>query len=150
MKKKFDFKYNKKKDGWKLIRSADFNQNPPTFKEFLKNNEDCVDGKELMARAKKLGAPAGQLHTEHILLNGSIPSELEKFALLFLGTIWEHPDGYKCIPALRIGQICEIEELAGFGIPVIDGFHNCGWIIDFVRLDKKLLNPARIAISQSS
>ena len=144
MSKRISFKYNKEDDGWKLIESA----NPKgrlVFKEYLRKKESYIKGDELIRRVKAMGHPAGQYHAEQ-MLNQSIPEKLREFALLFTGTIWAHPDGYQCIPALRIGKLFDIEHLAGFGVPVIEGFHNYGWIIDFVRLDKGLLNPALVAV----
>ena len=139
--------YDKRAEGWKLVKSAKLGKDRLIFKEFLEENESHIKGYELIKRAERMGNPAGQLHAENILKQTSlIPNEVEKFTLIFTGTIWAHPDGYQCVPALRIGKCCDIEALAGFGMPVYEGLHNYGWIIDFVRLDKGLLTPARVAI----
>lgn len=144
------FKYDKRIDGgWKLIESVKIrkNQQVVVFKEYRKRGELYVKGDEMIRRAKQMGSPAGQLHAEKILDRLILmPDELKKLVLIFTGTIWEHPDGHRCAPVLRIGKICDIENLAGFGVPVFEGLHNYGWTIDFVRLDKGLLTPARVAI----
>lgn len=138
---------NDKRAEWKIVKNAKLSSRKNfvvKFNEFLKSDESCVTGAELISRAKKLGRQAGQIHAKLMIEQQNIPAELEKFVLLFTGTIWYHPDGYQCIPCLRMKYSDSRAE--GMGVAFIDApIYNGKWIIDFVRLDRKLLNPSRIA-----
>lgn len=97
------FRYDKRKDGWKLIENVELGNNELTlqFNEFLKEGESCVKGTIMMDRAKGMGSLAGQLHAERLLdQQESIPKELRNFYLVFAGTVWRDPDGDLRVPYL--------------------------------------------------
>lgn len=61
-----------------------------------------VPSEQLGEHAHKRGANLGQLHAERLFEFQAvlIPPEARKFTLVFPGTVWQLPDGRRCIPLL--------------------------------------------------
>ncbi len=92
------FKFDKTKEGWKLIergpvrRITDVSKLKP--EPFLKKGEDHVNGEVMRDRAKEKGCDFGQGDLEYVLEHqDQIPKKLRSFYLVFPGTIWRGSDG---------------------------------------------------------
>lgn len=122
------FRYDKRKDGWKLVENVELGDGELTlqFDEFLKEGEDYVKGTIMMDRAKGMGNLAGQLHAERMLeQQENIPKELRKFYLVFTGTVWRDPDGDLFVPYLY--------------------WYGDEWILNFYWLDNGFYSYGRLA-----
>ena len=100
------FKYDKTKDGWKLLEPGpEFNGKPftPDIMEFLKSNESYVNGEVMKQRAKELNAHLGQKHAEYLLEHQELISKdwQGKYYLVFPGTVWQYRGGRRNVPCLR-------------------------------------------------
>ena len=98
------FRYDKKKDGWKLESDCGPVVGEPTLylEEFLCEGESYVKGDVMVARAKEMpGLPAGQMHAERLLEQADqIPVEWRKFVLVFTDTVWLRPFGLRFVAFL--------------------------------------------------
>ncbi|GEM_PF-1661011 len=95
------FKYDKTKDGWKLLEDVSFDEKEfvPEFLELLKSGETSVSGGMMRLRAGELNAHTGQRHAEWLLAHRDrIPEELQGKCLVFPGTVWEDCDGNRRVP----------------------------------------------------
>jgi len=100
------FEFDKAKDGWTLVENAACSGNETLeLAEFLHAGENYVDGTTMVARAKAMGNPAGQLHAERLLRQqGEIAVEWRDFYLVFPGTTWRRPSGDLYVPYLGWGD----------------------------------------------
>ena len=97
------FRQNKEKDGWKLISTIPATKNLKDLEaiSFLKGKEQFIKGEEIVKRAKELKANLGQLDAEYLLEHQElISTDLQKYCLMFPGTVWQDPYGSRCIPCL--------------------------------------------------
>ncbi|MFO0702986.1 MAG: hypothetical protein U0514_04005 [Candidatus Andersenbacteria bacterium] len=109
-----DFKYDKRKDGWKLLEDVGFE---PVLNEsligklkavsFHKKGEDYVNGEEMVVRGRELhGANLGQKHAEWLLDNQHlIPKQFRDKWLVFTRTIWLVPDSDRYVCCLYWGVV---------------------------------------------
>lgn len=97
------FKYDKTKDGWKLLEDVLFDGKEfvPEFLGFLKPGESSVNGDVMRLRAKELNVHTGQRHAEWLLEHQDrIPKELRGKYLVFPDTVWRDSVGYRGVPYL--------------------------------------------------
>lgn len=97
------FKYDKTKNGWKLLEDVPFDGKEFAFEavEFLKPGESSVDGDAMRLRAKELNAHTSQRHAEWLLENQDrIPEELQGRCLVFPDTVWQAFGGDRGVPYL--------------------------------------------------
>ncbi len=92
------FKYDKTKDGWKLIERGPIRRIADISKlkaePFLEKGEGCVNGAVMRDRAKEKGCDFGQADLEYVLEHqDQIPKKLRGFYLVFPGTVWRDSDG---------------------------------------------------------
>ncbi len=97
-----DFVYDKRKDGWTLLADVPLVGNPTLeLAEFLRGDEQRVNGEVMLSRAKELGNCAGQRHAERMLaLASQIPESRRAFYLVFPGTVWQDPYVRRSVPYL--------------------------------------------------
>ncbi|MBI2063642.1 MAG: hypothetical protein HYT65_01460 [Candidatus Yanofskybacteria bacterium] len=98
-----NFRLDKRKDGWTLLEnSARRISSAINGISFLKKDEGCVNGEELIRRARtELNANYGQEDAEWLLENqDKIPAELRKYYLVFPGTIWRSRRVYQFVQCL--------------------------------------------------
>jgi hypothetical protein len=88
-------KIDRNMDGWTCVEPVEIEQGEfePTLQEFLQDGEDCVDGEEMVRRAKEKGALTGIRHAEAMLRNQErIPESWRKYYLVF-PEVWQGPRG---------------------------------------------------------
>ena len=98
------FKYDKTKDGWKLLVegglcSVDFR---PEIKEFVMSVVIAgINGEEMMRRAKKFNA-SGQHCAEYFMEHPELISEVQDYYLVFPETVWwDEENCSMMVPCLR-------------------------------------------------
>lgn len=99
------FKYDKTTDGWKLLKDVPMTKSFSIKKleliSFLKEDESKINGEEMVKRSKEMNCVFGQSEAEYLLENQKdIPLEWQKYYLIFPGTIWQDPNGYRRVPYL--------------------------------------------------
>ncbi len=100
-------KYDKTKDGWKLLEHTSRRITSATDLElvpFLKEREVSTNGEEMVRRARvELNANYGQEDVEWLLKHqDEIPAEFQKYYLVFTGTVWQDSDdGHRIVPCLN-------------------------------------------------
>lgn len=124
------FKYDKRKDGWKLLEDVDFSPIDPTKMELvpiLKANESSIGGEEMVRRAREeLHVNLGQRHAEFLIEHqAEIPKEFRKYYIIFTGTIWRLPDGHRFVAYLR--------------------WYGWQWVLDFLWLGNVWSSDDRLA-----
>ena len=95
------------KDGWEPEKKG-----PPLgsksnlkLSTFLKDGETYVNGEEMLRRGiedePELGPLAGYKHAEYLFNNQHlIPAGYRGKVLVFAGTVWQDPRGYRCVVCL--------------------------------------------------
>lgn len=95
------FKFDKTLAGWELLEDVE-----PTVVDaaklelvaFLREDESSTNGEELARRAIELKANLGQRDAERLLESQHlIPVGWRGNTLVFPGTKWRHPDGYRLV-----------------------------------------------------
>jgi hypothetical protein len=84
-------------EGWTCLEpaEAELGEFEPELQEFLKRDENCIVGEEIVRRAKEKGISSGLRHAEAMLRNqDKIPVEWRKFVLVF-PEVWQNPNGYR-------------------------------------------------------
>ncbi len=100
------FVYDKTKDGWKLLENTPrqiTSMHDLELVSFLKQGENSVNGEEMVRRARvELNANYGQEDAEWVLEHqDEIPVEFRAYYLVFTGTVWQFPRGYRRCAFLR-------------------------------------------------
>lgn len=98
------FKYDKRKDGWRLLEDVSQTLTAAGFDlvPFLDGGEDYAKGDAIAARAVELGASLGQHDAEWLEENQHLISTeyRGKYYLVFPGTKWRDSGGDVCVPCL--------------------------------------------------
>ena len=102
------FKVDKSVDGWELIRD---NIEPDQFSvlqlemlAFADGTEDII-GDPMVNLILEMEGLLGQCHAEYAVDHqDQISSDLQKFSLVFPGTIWRSPDGNHQVPCITYRQ----------------------------------------------
>lgn len=100
------FKYDKRRDGWEMVEDVKFTLIDPANLELisiLKPGEQYIGGEEAVRRARTdLHSNLDQRQAEYLLEHQhEIPEEFRKYYLVFTGTIWRSPGGYRSVSCLR-------------------------------------------------
>ncbi|TSC95140.1 MAG: hypothetical protein CEN87_152 [Parcubacteria group bacterium Licking1014_1] len=85
--------------GWTCMEQveAEDGEFEPILQEFLRGEENCLGGEEMIKRTKEQGSLAGLRHAEAMLRNQErIPTEWRKYCLVF-SEVWRGPDGGRCV-----------------------------------------------------
>tara|TARA_Y100000590_G_C15630042_1_gene980881 strand:+ start:760 stop:1302 length:543 start_codon:yes stop_codon:yes gene_type:complete len=102
------FRIDKTTDGWELIRD---NNQPTQFRAqqlsmtaFAEGIEDII-GDPMVNMILEMESLLGQWHAEYAIDHQDhIPDQLQKFSLVFPGTIWRSPDGNHQVPCITYRQ----------------------------------------------
>ncbi len=118
---KSNFQFDKTKDGWTLLEDVEPRISSVSnlkLLSFLKRGESYVDGEVMKKRAEEEKANFGQKDAEWLLAHQSeIPKEFRKYYLVFPGTVWQDPDGRRCVAYLSWygGRWCLFFSWLGYG-----------------------------------
>ncbi|KKT82159.1 MAG: hypothetical protein UY12_C0014G0011 [Parcubacteria group bacterium GW2011_GWA2_47_8b] len=99
------FSRDMRKEGWTLLEHVQRSITSVSDLELvpvLKKGEDCIDGEEMVRRARvELNANPGQEDAEWLLERQSeIPKDQRNFYLTFPGTLWRDDSSDRCVPCL--------------------------------------------------
>ncbi len=98
------FKRDMHKEGWTLLENVSRRLNSVVDGvSFLKGSETFVNGEEMVRRVRiELDANYGQEDAEWLLEHqDKIPVELQKYCLVFPGTVWQVSSGNRYVPCLH-------------------------------------------------
>lgn len=93
-------------EGWNITEDCEISSEFLSVEQLelvpvLRNEEEYLGGKKLIARAKEMGAILGQKQAEYLLKHQEeIPPEWGKYYLAFPGTVWSDRYGARFIPCL--------------------------------------------------
>ena len=95
---------DKSQDGWTLIKDV---EEPKAITgadiegvNFPEGTEDII-GEPIVAMIQEMDGLLGQRHAEYLMEHtGGIAEALERYALVFPGTIWQSPDQNHQVPCL--------------------------------------------------
>ncbi len=105
LKRPSDFKYDKTKAGWKLLKNAWlFGEPRLSLVRFNKEGEGHIEGEVMLERAKEFGDrnKCGQRHAERLLeQQDAIPENWRGFTLVFPKTVWRDSKDKLFVPCLN-------------------------------------------------
>ena len=101
--------HDKTKDGWVLVEDAaePLTVSGDTFEvtPFKAEGEEDLFGDEVVERVLALDRMLGQRHAEYLMAHpAEIPEELQRYSLIFPGTIWRSPEGNHQVPCVNWRQ----------------------------------------------
>ena len=91
------------KENWELLSDTEVKEGEftPEMVDFFRDKDgDYITGKEMVRRTDQENC-GGQRAAEAMLRNqDKIPQELRKYVLVFPKTVWQCPDGFRCVACL--------------------------------------------------
>ncbi len=98
------FRRDMRKEGWTLLENVPHRLASAKIGavSFLKGSESYINGEEMVIRARtEFGANYGQEDAEWLLEHqAEIPVDLQKYYLVFPGTVWQDSRGVRDVPYL--------------------------------------------------
>ena len=122
-------------NGWILESNAGVPVGEATFEliHLLRDDEEIISSDGMVKRAKEEGVDFNQQVAEKMLANHEkIPESWRKFLIIFSGTSWRSPFGYRFVPYLKWNKNNEHWFLGLFGFEL-----GCSRRTRFLRLQCK-------------